>query len=85
MLFYNFRLQNSLQLEKVGFGFGPTLETPHQEAFITKPAFEIMENGEFSRVPLILGMTSLEAITFFDGKIVDITSIFFIKKNTLQL
>lgn len=64
-----FTLQNLLQLDIQGFGFGPVIEVPHQDAFITSSAFKIFESGKFNRVPLILGMTTLETITFIDGNV----------------
>lgn len=50
-------------------GFGPVIEPPHKEAFLTKSSFESFENGKFNRVPLMMGMTTLETALFSDGEL----------------
>lgn len=56
------------QLDKIGFGYGPTVEIPHEDAFVTELPYESLENGNFHRVPLIIGTTTLETALFSDGK-----------------
>lgn len=61
-------LQNLPQLDKIGFGYGPTIEVPHKDAFVTEVPFDSFESGKFHRVPLIIGTTTLETALFSDGK-----------------
>lgn len=60
--------QNAPELDKFGFGFGPIIEPPHEDAFLTQPVFDIFESGKFNKVPVIMGMTNLETALFTDGE-----------------
>lgn len=41
----------------------PVIEPEHDGAFLTKESFELIENGDFIRVPIMMGITSEEAIS----------------------
>lgn len=56
------------QLDKIGFGYGPTVEVPHEDAFVTELPYDSLEKGNFHKVPLIIGTTTLETALFADGK-----------------
>ncbi|KAL3274579.1 hypothetical protein HHI36_015962 [Cryptolaemus montrouzieri] len=48
-----------------GLSFAPTLEPPHKDAFITKETFhEMLQTGEFNKVPVMMGLTSDETVFF---------------------
>ncbi|CAH1109552.1 unnamed protein product, partial [Psylliodes chrysocephalus] len=45
-----------------GFWFTPVIEPNHDNAFISKNMYETVKNGDMNRVPLMIGITSEEAI-----------------------
>ncbi|CAH1954705.1 unnamed protein product [Acanthoscelides obtectus] len=47
-----------------GYAFTPTIEVDHKDAFITDLTYNSLENGNFAKVPIIMGMTSLETVFF---------------------
>ncbi|CAG9768475.1 unnamed protein product [Ceutorhynchus assimilis] len=49
-------------LFKAGKDALPTIEPKHEDAFITELQYSLMENGDFNRVPLIIGINSEENI-----------------------
>ncbi|KAG5882420.1 hypothetical protein JTB14_021689 [Gonioctena quinquepunctata] len=46
-----------------GLPFTPVVEPVHGEAFLTKHPVDMLKNGEFFRIPLIMGMTTNEVVT----------------------
>ncbi|XP_060534166.1 acylcarnitine hydrolase-like [Cylas formicarius] len=44
---------------------GIVIETEHEDAYVTNRSFPLLESGNFIQVPLILGTSSAEALTFF--------------------
>ncbi|XP_023018794.2 carboxylic ester hydrolase isoform X1 [Leptinotarsa decemlineata] len=54
-------IAGSPNLLENGLLFTPVIEKVHNDAFISKPAIELLRNGEFARVPMITGMTTNEA------------------------
>ncbi|VEN60655.1 unnamed protein product [Callosobruchus maculatus] len=49
-----------------GFFFAPVYEHEHDGAFITKRAYEALEEGDFNKVPVLLGATSEEDYFYMD-------------------
>ncbi|XP_057652547.1 juvenile hormone esterase-like [Diorhabda carinulata] len=45
-----------------GFWFTPVIEPNHENAFITENQYSALESGHMNRVPLMIGITSEEAI-----------------------
>lgn len=46
----------------------PVIEVAHDGAVLTKPMYESLQNGDFNRVPLLIGANSEEYISLADGK-----------------
>lgn len=44
-----------------GLPIGPVIEPPHADAIYTGNYHNLLENGEFADIPIIIGHTSLEA------------------------
>ncbi|CAG9768474.1 unnamed protein product [Ceutorhynchus assimilis] len=44
--------------------FGPTLEIDSEDAFITDSPYVLLENGDFNQVPIVIGVTSEESLSF---------------------
>lgn len=44
-----------------GLPIGPVIEPPHDGAIYTGNYHDLLENGDFADVPIIIGHTSLEA------------------------
>ncbi|XP_060534151.1 juvenile hormone esterase-like [Cylas formicarius] len=44
---------------------GLVVEVEHEDAYITNLSFPVLESGNFNQVPLILGTSSAESLTFF--------------------
>lgn len=44
-----------------GLPLGPVIEPAHAEAVITGKSHDLLKNGQFNRVPIMIGHTSLEA------------------------
>lgn len=59
----------------------PVIEPDHDGAFITKGSYEKLWNGEFIRVPIMIGATSEEAITTTDLDILNTTFTSYEKKH----
>ncbi|CAG9835474.1 unnamed protein product [Diabrotica balteata] len=53
-----------------GLPFTPTIEVDHEEAFITSSPTEIIRQQKYSKVPILMGMTTTEAGLF--GKILNL-------------
>ncbi|CAH1975179.1 unnamed protein product [Acanthoscelides obtectus] len=51
-----------------GFFFAPVYEHEHDGAFLTKQAYEAMEEGDFNKVPVLLGATSEEDYFLMEDK-----------------
>lgn len=49
------------------FDFAPVIEIDHQDAFITKNIFELVQTGNTARLPILIGINSEEYIEFFPG------------------
>ncbi|KAF7278915.1 hypothetical protein GWI33_007861 [Rhynchophorus ferrugineus] len=47
-----------------GLDYRTVLEPPSEDAFLTHPMLDSIENGDFARVPVIIGHTSEESLTF---------------------
>lgn len=45
-----------------GLLFAPVIEPEHDGAVLTGRSHELLENGDFHQVPIIIGYTSLEAL-----------------------
>ncbi|XP_045467881.1 venom carboxylesterase-6-like [Harmonia axyridis] len=58
-----------------GFIFAPVIEPKHEGAFFTEKSYELLREGKFSQVPVIVGYNSLEAA--FD--LPDIFRLFLVK------
>lgn len=43
-----------------GLLFSPSIEPEHEGAVITGESYKLLENGDFQRVPSIVGFNSLE-------------------------
>lgn len=67
-IFSTFIFQHIPQIDKTGIAFGPTIEPPHEGAVFTESSFDAFKAGRFNRVPLIMGLTSLETAIFSDCK-----------------
>lgn len=52
-----------------GFVFAPVIEPFHSDAFITEKSHQLFAEGKFQRVPVLLGITSMEILYFFSCKI----------------
>ncbi|XP_057666850.1 carboxylic ester hydrolase-like [Diorhabda carinulata] len=52
---------------KAGFPFAPTIEPHHNGAFITKSVYSSFEKGDFHKVPIMMGINSLETLFFAGG------------------
>ena len=51
-----------------GLAYAPVLESEDREdAVITKYSYEALQNGDFDKVPVLLGFNSEEGVRF-DGK-----------------
>ncbi|KAG5887739.1 hypothetical protein JTB14_003900 [Gonioctena quinquepunctata] len=50
--------------EKEGFPFSPTIEPYHKGAFLTQSVYSLLENGNFYKVPILMGHNSLESLLF---------------------
>lgn len=46
-----------------GLPMGPVTEPEHSGAVITGKSYELLHNGHFNQVPMIIGHTSLEAVS----------------------
>lgn len=44
-----------------GLPLGPVLESSHSGAVVTGKSHDLLKNGHFNEVPIIIGHTSLEA------------------------
>lgn len=57
-------LQETIGNEQIiqGFYFAPVVEPNVEDAFITERMYESIENGNFTHVPLMMGICSEEAI-----------------------
>ncbi|XP_060530415.1 pyrethroid hydrolase Ces2e-like [Cylas formicarius] len=44
---------------------GPVVEVEHENAYITELQFELIESGNFNQVPLMIGTTAGESLTFY--------------------
>ncbi|KAG5882422.1 hypothetical protein JTB14_021690 [Gonioctena quinquepunctata] len=53
-----------------GFPFSPVIESEHENAFLTEQPLALLKNGNFAKVPIFMGTTTNEMITF--GKMVPI-------------
>lgn len=42
--------------------FGPTIEKPNKDAFLTEHPVDIMLSGNYNKVPIMLGFTSREGM-----------------------
>ncbi|CAH1975183.1 unnamed protein product [Acanthoscelides obtectus] len=51
-----------------GFFFAPVYEHEHDGAFITKPTYEALDQGDFTKIPILLGATSEEYYFYLDDK-----------------
>lgn len=49
------------------------IEANHPNAFITKPMYESVENGEINKIPLIIGINSEEQIIKIAGIYIEIS------------
>ncbi|XP_045477364.1 cholinesterase 2-like isoform X2 [Harmonia axyridis] len=50
-----------------GLPFAPSLEVDHEDAFLTKNNwYEMLKNGNFSHVPVVMGINSNEALYFYE-------------------
>ncbi|KAJ8923240.1 hypothetical protein NQ315_001796, partial [Exocentrus adspersus] len=54
--------QNSLGIIS-GIPFAPTIEPEHPNAFVTKKPHQVLQNGDFIKVPYIIGFNSAEAFS----------------------
>lgn len=52
----------------IGFSFVPTIEPDVEDAFISKHPNEILKNGDFNKVPLLIGANTLEGIIILKRK-----------------
>ncbi|CAG9773266.1 unnamed protein product [Ceutorhynchus assimilis] len=52
---------NMLSIIQNGLPFAHSLEPMHQQAVLMDYPYQVMEKGEFSRVPVMMGVTTLEA------------------------
>ncbi|XP_049817789.1 juvenile hormone esterase isoform X2 [Aethina tumida] len=57
-------LINFLPFRKYGIPFSPTIEPRHKRAFLTDFSYEMLNSGNFSRVPVIIGLNSQEGYAF---------------------
>ncbi|XP_056641583.1 uncharacterized protein LOC130448317 [Diorhabda sublineata] len=46
-----------------GVYFGPVIENEHEGAFVTKPMYELLKNGEINDVTLLLGVSTEEMLS----------------------
>ncbi|XP_050504210.1 esterase FE4-like isoform X2 [Diabrotica virgifera virgifera] len=53
-----------------GLPFTPTIEVDHEEAFITSSPTELIRQQKYTKVPVLMGMTTMEAGIF--GKILNV-------------
>lgn len=51
-----------------GLPFTPSVEPHSREALITEYPYKLLESGNFNKVPIMAGVTSLEALTFKPGR-----------------
>ncbi|KAJ8958822.1 hypothetical protein NQ318_019583, partial [Aromia moschata] len=63
-----------LMILQDGFPFNPVIESNHKDAFISENTYTLLESGRFNRVPVLIGVNSLEAIFF--SKIANLTKPF---------
>lgn len=54
-----------------GSFFAPVIECDHEDAFVTERMYGSLEEGNFNKVPLMVGMMSEEAVSQAAGKIHD--------------
>ncbi|XP_060529957.1 esterase FE4-like isoform X2 [Cylas formicarius] len=59
-------MANTAQILTTGLAFAPVIEPRHENAAITDYTYDIMRKGNFNKVPVILGINSLE-IKYFEG------------------
>lgn len=50
-----------------GLGFGPATEVNHPGAVITNHSHSILKDGDFNRIPVIIGFNSEEALESING------------------
>lgn len=50
-----------------GLGFAPTTEVNHPGAVITNHSHSILKDGDFNRIPVIIGFNSEEALESING------------------
>nr|AIY68368.1 esterase [Leptinotarsa decemlineata] len=63
-----YKLENPADLQIVqGFYFAPVVENEHEDAFITKPMYEIWKSGEVNNVPLLSGVNTEESLFYTDS------------------
>ncbi|CAG9863042.1 unnamed protein product [Phyllotreta striolata] len=55
------------QTEREGFPFAPSIEPEHKGAFLTKTVYETFQRGDFNKMPVLMGVNSLETLFFADG------------------
>lgn len=52
-----------------GLPLSPTLEKNHEDAFLIENNwYEMLKNGNFHRVPVMMGINSNETLYFLQGK-----------------
>ena len=50
-----------------GYYYAPVIELESDDSFLTEKMFEIVKNGEASRVPIMIGINSEEGISQSTG------------------
>lgn len=51
----------NMQISK-GFYYTPVIEHEHEDAFLTRLQYESFENGDFTRVPVLIGLNAEESL-----------------------
>ncbi|XP_060525791.1 venom carboxylesterase-6-like [Cylas formicarius] len=72
---YNLESPGNMQLQQ-GFYYAPVIEPDNEDAFLTTGMYEAIRDGNFNKVPVIIGMNAEECINQYNSHIKDVTDAF---------